>query len=170
MWRRKSCPSPIPSCAPSMRPGISASTIWRWLTSATPRLGTTVVKGYSAILGLAALTTLSRVDLPALGTPMMPTSATSFSSNSSQSSMPCSPRSDSRGALFCADLNDELPRPPRPPCSSSISWPGRVKSANTSPVSAFRMSVPGGTPMRRSSPLAPVLLAPPPCVPRSARK
>jgi len=45
-----------------------------------------------------------KVDLPALGTPMMPTSATSFSSISTHISTPSSPFSAICGALFFAVL------------------------------------------------------------------
>ncbi len=72
-------------------------------------------EGIVGDLGLAALTTLSSVDLPALGTPMMPTSATSFSSSSIQASSPGSPFSARRGAVLRAVLKAALPRPPRPP-------------------------------------------------------
>jgi hypothetical protein len=111
-------------------------------------------------LGRAALTTLSRVDLPALGTPMMPTSATSLSSNSSQCSSPGSPFSATLGAVLRAVLNAALPRPPRPPRAITISCPAWTRSASTAPLSASRTRVPAGTGMRRSGPAAPYLLAP----------
>ena len=148
---------------------MSTRTIWRWSTSATPSMGSTVVKAYSAILGRAALTTLSKVDLPALGTPAMPTSATSFSSSASQCSSPGSPFSAMWGAFWREVLKAALPRPPRPPRAAWYSWPGCVRSATIAPVSPSRTRVPGGTGMRRSLPLAPAFSAPEPCTPRSAR-
>ena len=45
MWRRKSCPRPAPSLAPSMMPGMSARTKETCSsTYTTPRLGKSVVK------------------------------------------------------------------------------------------------------------------------------
>ena len=44
-WPRKRSPRPRPSCAPSIRPGISASTNSFSSSATTPRLGCSVVKG-----------------------------------------------------------------------------------------------------------------------------
>ena len=44
-WRRKSCPRPMPSLAPSIRPGMSAQTkLAPSATDTTPSVGTSVVK------------------------------------------------------------------------------------------------------------------------------
>ena len=42
---RKSCPRPAPSLAPSIRPGMSATTSWRSSRSSTPSTGESVVNG-----------------------------------------------------------------------------------------------------------------------------
>lgn len=60
---------------------------------------------------------------PALGTPMIPASATSLSSRLSQMDAPSSPSSAMMGALLVDVLNDALPRPLRPPCTSSALSP-----------------------------------------------
>lgn len=84
VWRKNSWPRPMPRCAPSNSPGKSATTIVESNPiGTTPKLGRSVVNGYAAIAGCAALITLKRVLFPALGTPIIPTSATSFSSSSS---------------------------------------------------------------------------------------
>src|SRR2546428_10642970 len=44
-WRRNRCPSPAPCAAPSMRPGMSASTTRPASLSATPSSGSSVVNG-----------------------------------------------------------------------------------------------------------------------------
>jgi len=44
-----------------------------------------------------------------------------------------------------------LPKPPRPPVSSTRVCPGRNMSATTRPVSFSRTTVPAGTRMTRSS-------------------
>src|SRR3990170_4129984 len=113
---RKRMPRPLPSAAPGIRPGRSAITNERpSATRTSPSVGTRVVKGYSAILGVAAETRETSVDLPALGNPTTPTSARSLSSRWSQRSSPGRPRSARRGARFVALTKRALPRPPAPP-------------------------------------------------------
>lgn len=61
-------PSPTPSLAPSINPGISAITkLSPYSGFTTPKFGSRVVKWYSAILGVAAVTTDNIVDFPTLG-------------------------------------------------------------------------------------------------------
>ena len=58
-------PSPVPSLAPSIIPGISAITkLSPKSVFTTPKFGSNVVKWYSAILGLADVTTDNIVDFP----------------------------------------------------------------------------------------------------------
>jgi hypothetical protein len=67
-WLRNRWPSPCPWCAPSIRPGTSATTNDRSPDRpTTPRLGTRVVNGYAAIFGFAAEMREMIVDLPAFG-------------------------------------------------------------------------------------------------------
>mmetsp|Transcript_7979 Transcript_7979/g.32375 ORF Transcript_7979/g.32375 Transcript_7979/m.32375 type:complete len:212 (+) Transcript_7979:1116-1751(+) len=112
---------------------------------------------------------------------MIPTSATTLSSSSNQASSPSSPFSPMSGALFVPDLKLALPRPPRPPATSSARSPGRSSSATkSSPRSlsstsssfarARRTMVPQGTKTVSSPPSAPCDIALPPDLPGWARK
>src|SRR5699024_615931 len=74
--RRKSRPSPLPSLAPGINPGTSATVNTMSSAVTTPRFGARVVNGYSAILGRAADSTEINEDFPADGNPINPTSAT----------------------------------------------------------------------------------------------
>ena len=102
-----------------MSPGISAMTSRRSIrppaSSAMPRQGERVVKGYSATLGVARLTALRSVDLPALGLPTSPTSAISLSSSRSVRSSTGSPGVASLGVWSVDVLKCSFPKPPRPP-------------------------------------------------------
>ena len=98
-------PSPTPSCAPSIKPGKSATTNVRPFPGAasgsaetTPRCGSSVVNGYAAIFGCAAEMREISVDFPAFGKPTRPTSASNFNSSRKWRSSPGRPSSCSRGA------------------------------------------------------------------------
>src|SRR5580692_11265330 len=108
-------------------------------------------------------------DLPALGKPTSPTSATVFSSRMRSRCCPGSPLSAKPGALRRGLARAALPRPPRPPAAATNLVPTPTRSASTSP-SAVLTSVPFGTAMIRSGPLAPVRLEPSPCRPLPARR
>src|SRR5580692_840801 len=108
-------------------------------------------------------------DLPALGKPTSPTSATVFSSRMRSRCCPGSPLSAKPGALRRGLARAALPRPPRPPAAATNLVPTPTRSASTSP-SAVLTSVPFGTAMIRSGPLAPVRLEPSPCRPLVARR
>src|SRR3546814_4264873 len=77
-WSSDVCSSDL-SAAPSIRPGMSASTNSRCLCRTTPSWGRVVVKAYSPTLACALVTALMKVDLPALGSPTSPASASSLS-------------------------------------------------------------------------------------------
>ena len=110
----------MPACAPSMMPGMSATTKVRWPESrTTPRLGSSVVNGIVGDLGPRRRETESSVLLPALGSPTRPTSAMSLSTSSICRSCPSSPGSHSRGAWCVGVAKRALPRPPRPPRATS---------------------------------------------------
>ena len=75
---------------------------------ATPRCGSKVVKGYGAIFGLALENDARRVDLPAFGTPTMPTSAIKRNSKRNSRSVTGSPFSAIRGAWLRELVNREF--------------------------------------------------------------
>src|ERR1700722_1069611 len=108
-------------------------------------------------------------DLPALGKPTSPTSATVFSSRIRSRCCPGSPFSANPGALRRGLARAALPRPARPPAAATNLVPTPTRSASASP-SAVLTSVPFGTAMIRSGPLAPVRLEPSPCRPLPARR
>ena len=94
-------------------------------------------------MGRAALTTASRLDFPAFGAPMIPTSASSFNSRRRACSTPGSPSSAKRGYLLVEVAKLAFPLPPRPPWATTTLAPGSVISATLSfPV---QTSVPTGT-------------------------
>mmetsp|Transcript_27087 Transcript_27087/g.45991 ORF Transcript_27087/g.45991 Transcript_27087/m.45991 type:complete len:264 (+) Transcript_27087:653-1444(+) len=166
---RNCVPRPLPQEAPSMMPGMSATVNdWSFLYGTTPRLGLSVVKGYAAILGLAAEMLERSVDLPALGSPTRPTSPSSFSSSRTQASSPGSPGRANMGACRMEVLNLSFPQPPLPPRSSKISSPSCIISAKTLPDSTSTASVPSGTWMITSLASAPKRLLLPPFSPSSA--
>ncbi len=145
-----------------MRPGTSAIVGRRPSSmprSMTPRFGSSVVNGYAAILGRAAVSAASSVDLPALGRPTRPTSAISRSSRRTSRSSPGSPRCACLGAWWVEVAKWTLPRPPRPPRAIMTSWPTPTRSAISSPVARSMTPVPGGTARYRSSPDLPCRLA-----------
>mmetsp|Transcript_19704 Transcript_19704/g.50061 ORF Transcript_19704/g.50061 Transcript_19704/m.50061 type:complete len:279 (+) Transcript_19704:788-1624(+) len=168
-------PSPLPSCAPSMRPGRSASTVFLGPPDArTPRLGMRVVKGYGATSGAARVSALSSDDLPALGKPTMPTSATTRSSRCSDSCCPGAPCVSSfqlpsstattsvpcacariscrvRAATFCWREGAVTPMPPRPPRATTSLSPGLMSSPSTTPLLRRLTTVPGGTGMTKGA-------------------
>ena len=74
-----------------------------------------VENGYEAIFGEAAVIAARRLDLPALGSPIMPTSPSNFSSNLIDFFSAFSPFSARRGYLLVEDEKFELPFPPFPP-------------------------------------------------------
>src|SRR5690606_6819028 len=168
---RKRWPSPAPSAAPSIRPGISAITKLRCSpTSTTPRFGYSVVKGQSATRGRAADTARINVDLPALGKPSRPTSAITFISKRSVRFSPGRPGPYWRGARLVLDLKRVLPKPPLPPCATFSVCPAVFRSPSSSPVSSSTIVVPTGTSTKRSSPPRPVQSLPEPPSPLRARK
>ena len=114
-------------------------------------------------------------DLPALGMPTSAASAMSFISSSIQPSCAGSPSSANVGARRVDVTKCVLPRPPAPPAATTTLSPSCVRSAMSSPCSFDSskyswMTVPTGTRRTRSSPLAPCMRDPRPCVPRSALK
>ena len=114
-------------------------------------------------------------DLPALGMPTRAASAMSFISSSIQPSWDGSPSSANAGARRVGVTKWMLPRPPMPPSATVTRSPSCVRSAMSSPVSLdsskySRTTVPTGTLSTRSSPVAPCMRLPLPCVPRSALK
>ena len=58
--------------APSISPGMSASTSWRSSASIVPSTGSSVVNGYAATFGCARVMRDSSEDLPAFGQPDEP--------------------------------------------------------------------------------------------------
>src|ERR671919_2588311 len=152
--RKNRCPRPLPACAPSTRPGISATTNDSSPLVTTPRFGVSVVNGYSAIFGRALLIREISVDFPAFGNPTSPTSARSLSSRCSFRSSPVSPFWAKAGARLVGVANLALPFPPRPPDAATSSSPGLARSAISVPSSSWT-TVPAGTRMIRSRPLAP---------------
>ena len=65
-----------------------------------------------------------------------------------------------RGVWWVDDLKWAFPFPPMPPSATFTMEPSSMRSAMTSPVSGSSTWVPGGTLMIRSSPSAPVTVAP----------
>ena len=88
-WPRKRSPSPAPSCAPSIRPGMSASTNSPLVDAHDAEAR---VQRRERIVGdlrlRRAMTAARKVDLPALGRPTRPASAISFSRSQIQRSSP----------------------------------------------------------------------------------
>ena len=114
-------------------------------------------------------------DLPADGMPTRAASAMSFISSSIQRSCDGSPSSANAGARRVGVTKWMLPRPPMPPSATVTRSPSCVRSAMSSPTSLSSSkyswtTVPIGTLSTRSSPVAPCMREPLPCVPRSALK
>ena len=86
----------------------------------------------------------------------------SLSSSSRLRSWPSSPGWKSRGAWRVDVAKYVLPFPPRPPRATTALSPSVNTSASSSPVSASRTMVPGGTGSTTSSPERPDLLLPEP--------
>ena len=162
-------PSPAPSDAPRRMPGMSARMISSYPIERTPRFGTFVVKGYAPISGRARVNTLRSVDFPAFGSPTNPMSAMRLSSIRTRADEPGSPGWAYRGACRVELLNQTLPRPPFPPVRKSHRSV-LAKSQSSSPVSASRTMVPGGTCMTTDSPSRPCLRRFCPGFPSSARR
>ena len=151
-----------------MSPGTSAIVGRRSSASPrsiTPRFGSSVVNGYAAIFGRAAVRAASSVDFPAFGSPTRPTSAMSRSSRRSQRSSPGSPFWACFGVRCVAVAKWTLPSPPRPPRAIVAAWPVATRSASSSPVASSSTPVPGGTSRTRSSPAFPWRFAPVPLPP-----
>ena len=98
------------------------------------------------------------VDLPALGKPIIPTSAISFNSSLIQRSWPLLPSSAKRGAWLVGDLKWALPLPFLPPLAILIDSSNSFKSLITRPVFRSFTSVPLGILMIKSFPSLPFLL------------
>ena len=118
-------------------------------------------------MGLADDRADIRVDFPALGRPMMPTSARSLSSRRSFRCSPSLPGCDRSGARLLLVRKAAFPSPPLPPLTMRMVWSWSVRSPIRSPVSASKISVPQGTRMMRSLPEGPVQSLMPPLVPSS---
>src|SRR3990170_1320139 len=69
MCLRNAIPNPLPRLAPSIRPGISAITKDDEYSVSTPKFGETVVNGYAAMAGFAAVRMDKSVLFPAFGSP-----------------------------------------------------------------------------------------------------
>ncbi len=85
------------------------------------------------------------VDFPALGNPMIATSARSFSSIASRRSSPARPGFANRGAWRVGVAKCWLPQPPFPPRASAMRSPAVRSSPIGSPVSASAMTEPSGS-------------------------
>mmetsp|Transcript_1552 Transcript_1552/g.4531 ORF Transcript_1552/g.4531 Transcript_1552/m.4531 type:complete len:223 (+) Transcript_1552:1370-2038(+) len=174
--RRKAWPNPLPSAAPSTRPGMSATLISEPSSKRTvPRLGQMVVKAYGSASGVAApaVSARSSDDLPAFGRPTSPMSATVLSSSRSSATSPASPGSASVGERCWCVKKLGLPRPPAPPRATTSRSPSRDRSASTPAMvpraaSQSYTSVPRGTRATADLPPAPASRWPPPAPPRSA--
>src|SRR6185295_12637269 len=105
------------------------------------------------ILGRAAESRETRVDLPAFGKPTTPTSASSFSSRWIQRSSPARPRSARRGARLVDVAKRALPRPPLAPRATTRRWPRSTRSPRGAPPSRSETVVPRGTRRTVSAPL-----------------
>src|SRR2546428_3271869 len=167
-WRRNSSPRPRPRLAPSMSPGMSATTSSLSSNRATPRLGTSVVNGKSAIFGRALVSAARSVDFPAFGRPVRPTSARSLSSSRISRRSPLPPSSAIRGARRVLLTNRALPFPAAPPRAITSSSPGDTRSAMVRPVASSTTTVPTGTRTTRSVPALPVCFRPAPAPPDRA--
>jgi len=128
---RNSWPRPTPSLAPSINPGTSATVSCRDASGAStvPRMGASVVKGYSATFGFAFEILVRSEDLPALGSPTSAASASSFRRRSYAASSPGRPVSAKRGARRVGVAKRLLPRPAVPPRAAIIRAPGAARSA-----------------------------------------
>src|SRR3954470_4577246 len=159
--RRNCKPRPLPADAPGMSPGTSAIVYVVSPERTTPRFGTSVVNGWSAIFGRAADIAEISEDLPADGKPTRPTSATLLSSMTASNASPGSPSRANPGALRRGLASAALPRPPLPPCASTTRVPAPIRSTICRP-SGVLTTVPSGTCSTRSSPRAPFRLLPAP--------
>ena len=90
-----------------------------------PRIGASVVNGYSATFGFAFEILVSSDDLPAFGSPTSAASASSLSRRSNVASSPGSPVSAKRGARRVGDAKRLLPRPGRPAACRDHARSGR---------------------------------------------
>ena len=95
--------------------------------------------------GLAEEREEIRVDLPALGKPIIPTSAISLSSSRSCLVSPSKPGSACSGARLRLLRKCLLPKPPLPPAATTKVSPSVVRSPTYSPVEPSVISVPQGT-------------------------
>ena len=97
-----------------------------------------------------------KLDLPAFGSPMIPTSAITFSCNHIQNSSPFFPLVFFLGVRFVELLNLVFPKPPFPPAAATYSSPFLLKSKRRVLLSSSNTCVPRGTFKIKSSPLFPV--------------
>ena len=140
------------------------------IADATPRCGSSVVNGYAATRGRAALNCRSSDDFPAFGSPTSPMSATSCNSSRSRACSPASPFCDARGAWFTELLKCAFPYPPAPPQAATICCPCVPRSASRSPPSSARhTTVPTGTSSTSGAPAFPRRLPGAPAPPACAR-
>jgi hypothetical protein len=149
-------PSPAPSDAPSIRPGMSAMTKLRLCIDAHyAEVRMQCGEGIVGDLGRAAETARMKVDLPALGKPSRPTSASTFSSSLSSRRSPSRPASICRGARLVLDLKWRLPRPPDTALGDQGTLAVSIEVGDDSPVSISVMTVPTGMRSSMSSPPLP---------------
>ena len=92
-------------------------------------------EGVIGDFGVAREMARRRVDFPALGFPMRPTSAMSLSSRRRVRSTQASPWVNWRGVWLTDDLKCSLPRPPRPPGAATQVISGFERSMSSSSVS-----------------------------------
>src|SRR3989337_2981868 len=104
MCLRNAIPRPLPRLAPSIRPGISAITKEAEYSVSTPKFGETVVNGYAAMAGFAAVRMERSVLFPAFGSPTKPTCAKTLRLKRSQRASPGIPGSAVRGVVLVGDL------------------------------------------------------------------
>src|SRR5919108_505689 len=149
---RNRWPRPAPRAAPSISPGMSARTSCRSSDSSVPSTGSTVVKGYSATLGLARVSRRSSDDFPALGCPTKPASARSFSRNSIHPDSPSSPLSANRGPWRVELAKRLFPRPPPPPRPTIGPCPDRAELRRSDGTAAGTRLVRDIAPGTESSP------------------
>ena len=81
-----------------------------------------------AIFGLALVDMFKKLDFPALGNPINPTSAIIFNSSHIEISSPSLPLVNFLGARLVELLNFVFPTPPKPPLAKINSSSSLVKS------------------------------------------
>ena len=123
-----------------------------------------------AIFGVAFVIAASKLDLPAFGKPIIPTSAIVFNCNHIQNSSPAVPLVNFLGARLVELLKLVFPRPPLPPIATTNSSFSFLKSNSKVLLSSSKICVPIGTFNIKSFPVLPVLFLPLPFSPLSALK